>query len=165
MTGIAYALPLLPGESPPDIPASKDKWHDHFRTIEDETILPLHHLPGTASDGPRIAMLHAWLWLPNADGVFAADNWAIPYIRLGLTPPEHVSRSAAAAVSLLTGGIDHFAPAVIGIAPLTDRKATCVCPYRLRNREIRRGTRFTKECRCWFDRHSDPFVAVSRICP
>ena len=126
LTGIAYALPLLPGESPPDLPASRHAWHDHFRTIEDETVLPVHHLSGESSSGPRIAMLHAWLSLPNPDGVFAADNWAIPYARLGLPPPEHVSRSAAAALSLLTGGVEHFTATVDGIASPAERQRALV---------------------------------------
>jgi hypothetical protein len=116
LTGVAYLLPLLSGESPPDLPAPKEAWHDHYRTIEDETTLPQHHLSGTAAGGPRMVMLHAWIWTPNPDGVFAADNWALPYIRTGFTPPEHKPRTAALALSLLSGGVDYFTPTVNSVA-------------------------------------------------
>ena len=115
LLGVAYALPLLAGETPPDLPA-KDAWHDHFRTVEDETALPHRHLPGSAEDEPRLAMLHAWIWSPNPGGVFAADNWAIPYLRLGLQPPAHPAVSIALALSLLTGGVEYFSTTVESIA-------------------------------------------------
>jgi hypothetical protein len=115
LMGVAYALPLLSKESPPDLPAPRDAWHDHYRTIEDETILPQHHLPATAASAPRITMLHAWIWTPNPDGVFAADNWAIPYVRTSLTPPEHRPRSGALALSLLSGGVEYFSATIDAI--------------------------------------------------
>ena len=112
LLGVAYAVPLLRGEKPPDGPAGPDAWHDHSRTVEDETVLPLHHTPGTAREGARLAMMHAWIWSPNPDGMFAADNWAIPYIRLGLTPNPTSSASVAKALSLATGGRDYFERAI-----------------------------------------------------
>jgi len=126
LTGVAYALPLLPGESPPDLPAPTDAWHDHFRTIEDETVLPLHHLHATASSMPRMAMLHAWIWTRNPGGVFAADNWAIPYVRAGLMPLENAPRSAAAALSLLDGGVEYFTATVDAIASPSAKKHVAI---------------------------------------
>jgi hypothetical protein len=112
LLGVAYAVPLLRGEHPPDGPAGPDAWHDHSRTVDEETVLPLHHAPGTARDGARLAMMHAWIWSPNPEGMFAANNWAIPYIRLGLTPHPTSSASVAKALSLATGGRDYFELAV-----------------------------------------------------
>ena len=112
LLGVAYATPLLRGEQPPDGPAGSDAWHDHSRTVEDETLQPLHHMHGTAQDGARLAMMHAWVWSPNPAGMFAADNWAIPYIRLGLTPPPAASPSVAKALSFVTGGRDYFELAI-----------------------------------------------------
>jgi hypothetical protein len=112
LSGVAYAVPLLRGEQPPDGPAGPDAWHDHSRTVEDETVLPLHHTPGTAQDGARLAMMHAWIWSLNPEGMFAADNWAIPYIRLGLTPHPTSTASVAKALSFATGGRDYFELAI-----------------------------------------------------
>jgi len=126
LTGVAYALPLLGRESPPDQPAPKDAWHDHFRTIEDETVLPLHHHPANASSMPRISMLHAWIWTPNPAGVFAADNWAIPYVRAGLTPQENAPWSAAAALSLLNGGVEYFTAIVDAAVSLSAEQRVAI---------------------------------------
>lgn len=116
LLGVAYAVPLLGGEKPPDGPAGPDAWHDHSRTVEDETILPHHHTGGTAQDGARLAMMHAWIWSSNPEGTFAADNWAIPYIRLGLTPDSTASASVAKALSLAAGGRDYFELAIAAAA-------------------------------------------------
>ena len=69
-------------------------------------------MSGAAGGGARLAMLHAWIWSPNPGGMFAADNWAIPYIRLGLTPDPTSSASVAKALSLASGGRDYFELAV-----------------------------------------------------
>lgn len=53
LLGVVYAVPLLPGESSPDFPAGRNAWHDHFRTLEDETVLPHHHFSGSAGDEAR----------------------------------------------------------------------------------------------------------------
>ena len=111
LVGLGFAAPLLAGELAPEFPAGRAAWHDHSRTIEDETVLPhtdpahAHH---GAEPGPRLAMLHTWLWAPNPDGVYAADNWALSYVRLGLTVPSGAPPAAAKALSLLTGGVDYF---------------------------------------------------------
>jgi hypothetical protein len=106
LLGVAYVLPLLQGESAPDWPVSKEAWHDHFRTLEDETVRPQHHAAGHAGDAPRLTMLHAWIWLANPAGMFAADNWALPYLRLSINPPQVAPGTAAKALSLVSGGAE-----------------------------------------------------------
>ena len=115
LLGVAYALPLLAGESAPDWPGA-GAWHAHYRTLNDESMSPEHHRHGEGPDGARIAMLHAWIWTENPAGTFAADNWAVPYIRLGLSPPEGASETAARALSLVSGGSDYFTAAIGRIA-------------------------------------------------
>jgi hypothetical protein len=107
LAGLGYAVPLLPGEQAPEAPAGRGAWHDHFRSIEQETAQEHVHQHGTP-DVPRLAMLHAWVWSPNPDGVFAAENWALAFVRLGLPVPAVVSSSAAKALSLVTGGVEYF---------------------------------------------------------
>jgi hypothetical protein len=119
LLGVAYMLPLLQGESAPDWPVSKEKWHDHFRTLEDETELPQHHEAGQAGDAPRMTMLHAWIWLANPNGMFAADNWAIPYLRLGIKPAQDAPETAAKALALVSGGKEYFSASVHAAASLT----------------------------------------------
>lgn len=119
LLGVAYVLPLLPGESAPDWPVGKENCHDHFRTLEDETLLPQHHAAGRVGDAPRLTMLHAWIWLANPAGMFAADNWALPYLRLGIQPAPDVPETAARALSLVSGGAEYFSASVKAAVPLT----------------------------------------------
>jgi hypothetical protein len=105
LIGVIYARPLHPGEAAPDFPLPGYPWHDHVGAIDEESVL-LHHVPttGGAGAGVRLAMLHAWVWSDNPDGVFAADNWALPFVRLNLAAPAEIPPAAARALSLLTGG-------------------------------------------------------------
>jgi len=125
LLGIAYALPLLDGEVPPDEPAGREAWHAHAGSVDDETLAPHHHRSGHADHGPRLAMVHAWVWLANPEGLFAADNWAIPFLRLGLEAPQQAAPEAGKALSLLTGGAAYVARVVrAATAPGTlDEKA------------------------------------------
>jgi hypothetical protein len=143
LLGAAYALPLLPGEQPPDLPAGNHAWHDHFNTIEDETLLPHHHHSGSVGDRARLAMLHAWIWSPNPDGTFAADNWAVPYLRLGVTPPINAPRSAALALSLLNGGDEYFAASIDASMSLDPEQRRAINSAFARARSAAAGTAAT----------------------
>jgi hypothetical protein len=111
LTGAAFAQPLGPHEAVPEFP-SRDAWHDHTGSVDEESLLiaPAGHAAAhvRSSPGPRLAMLHAWVWTENPDGVFAQDNWALPYARLGLTPPAAPSVAAARALSFAAGGDSYF---------------------------------------------------------
>ena len=119
LLGVGYAVPLLDGETPPEGPAGFSAWHDHTRSIADETVLPHHHAAATPTSGARLAMMHAWIWSANPEGTFAADNWALPFMRLGLAPAPHAPASAAKALSLASGGASYF---VRSIEAATGRK-------------------------------------------
>jgi hypothetical protein len=108
LLGVVYAVPLSPDGEPPRLPGGIDRWHEHNGTVDEESMLPEHHSHGGAREnGTRLAILHLWCWLPNPDGAFAADNWVLPYVRLGIKPPGQTSVPAARALSLLSGG-DQF---------------------------------------------------------
>jgi hypothetical protein len=117
LLGVAYGLPLLPGESPPEEPAGQGAWHDHVGTLDEETLRPHHHVGGHGIAEPRIAMVHAWVWLSNPAGLFAADNWAIPFARLGLRPETAPSAASAKALSLLSGGDSYLAAVLANTGP------------------------------------------------
>lgn len=108
LTGAVYAIPLAPGESPPDAFGPAAMWHEHNGTIEEEGLLTQHHTTPSAATGTRVAILHTWTRLPNPGGVFSADNWAIPFVRLGLGVPAGFSDNAAKAASLLSGSGEYF---------------------------------------------------------
>ena len=122
LLGVGYAVPLLAGEAAPNGPAGPHAWHDHFRTVDDETVLPHHHTHGSANDGPRLAMMHAWIWSTNPQGLFAADNWAIPLVRLNLTRPAEFSIPAAKALSLPAGGREYFEASILAGVDVADHR-------------------------------------------
>jgi hypothetical protein len=57
-----------------------------------------------ASDGSdpemRLAVLHAWIWSANPAGVFATDNWSLPFLRLGIPAVPSAPRDALQALGL-----------------------------------------------------------------
>jgi hypothetical protein len=108
LTGVVYAVSLAPGESPP-LPFGPDaKWHEHNGAIDDEALLPEHETTASAANGTRVAFLHAWLRIPAPYGLFSAENWAIPFIRAGVSVPHAFPNGAARAVSLAGGGKEFF---------------------------------------------------------
>jgi len=84
-----------------------NRWHEHNGTVDEESMLPEHH-SSTHSERSttRLAILHLWLWLPNPAGIFAADNWGLPFARLGFVQPPNLGErtDAARAISLVSGG-------------------------------------------------------------
>ena len=105
LVGVAYAIPLEPGAPPPDFPAAPAAWHDHWNTILEESVQPhAGTMHDRAPPGPRLTMLHAWIHGENPDGMFAIENRALPFRRLGLRAPGHFTLEAARGLSLATGG-------------------------------------------------------------
>ncbi len=112
LIGVAYALPLGPDESPPEWPGGREAWHAHSGSIVEESFGAVHGRQDDdrARGGGRatVALLHAWLGLDNPAGPFAADNWALPFARLGYPPPATSEPDAAKALSLLSGGDAYY---------------------------------------------------------
>jgi hypothetical protein len=105
LVGVAYGK-LVRAEPPPHVAGvPDDAWHFHGGTVEEESFLRSHAGGGLehADTGPRIAVLHAWIWLDNPDGLFATDNWALPYARLGYAMPSGAPADAARALALAAG--------------------------------------------------------------
>ena len=103
--GVAYAVLVNGDTAPGSLPVPAAAWHFHQGTVDEESFLRSHvgadHvMPGP---GPRLAVVHAWIWLDNPDGLFATDNWALPYARFGLRIPSDGSRAAARALALAAG--------------------------------------------------------------
>lgn len=101
LIGVAFTRVLRVGDGPPPGPFPASAWHDHTGGVDEESLLlsgpaSMHH----SAPGFRLAMVHVWIRVPNPDGVFAQNNWALPFLRAGLVTPERVSSSAARALSL-----------------------------------------------------------------
>ena len=101
LVSVAYALPLAPGEEPPDEPLGAAVWHDHAGAVDEEALLLTSMRSSHAeADGHRVAMVHVWT-MPNPEGDLAQNNWTLPYLRAGLPVPDSISLVAARGLSLL----------------------------------------------------------------
>ncbi len=100
LVGVAYAVLVKDGAPPTSLPVPASAWHFHQGTVEEESFIRSHAGFGHDMPGPKIAVLHAWIWLDNPDGLLATDNWALPYARLGYRPPSQPSHAAARAMAL-----------------------------------------------------------------
>lgn len=111
LAGVGYTAHLAPGEPYPDFPAGRAAWHDHNGSVDDEVLPTSHGASSGPGGGTRLAVMHAWLWSENPRGTWTADNWALPFVRLGLGP-DSASVRASAALSLASGGEDYWARAI-----------------------------------------------------
>lgn len=134
LTGVAWTVPLLPGQRPPPSPLGDRVWHDHSGTLDEEALLldsPRTHehrddphagRDGGSQDGkPRLSMVHAWLWVPNPEGVLAQNNWALPYVRVGLQAPGTPDPGASRALSLAGSGAHYYQTLLVRAARAAGR--------------------------------------------
>jgi hypothetical protein len=112
LAGVAYAK-LAYGQAPNSaIPAPPSAWHYHAGSVDEESFIASHAAGGAADTtrGPRIAVLHAWLWADNPAGLFATDNWMLPWLRIGVEPPNGSPKpdSTTLMAALAAGGEHYF---------------------------------------------------------
>ena len=88
LVGVAWVLPGKADDSPPSFFAPLGQWHFHdeharcFRRIGQDAFSEFTAAAACAAAGGVFVeaghwMLHAWLFRPSPDGVFAAKNWTI----------------------------------------------------------------------------------------
>ena len=125
LTGVVYTIVLHAGEKVPEMPPLAE-WHDHVGTVDEESLLLGHsHLGDTDGAGLRLAVMHAWIGLTNPAGMFATDNWALPFARVGIPAPPNASPRAARAVALATC-VPYFARLFGAVGQLDDRESDAV---------------------------------------
>lgn len=101
LAGVGYTAMLAsPEDRPPVSAAPASMWHEHNGSVAEES-LPIHGELGGhhAADLPRLAILHAWVWIQNPGGMFVTDNIELPHRRLGVSR-RFRSRDAVHAASL-----------------------------------------------------------------
>jgi hypothetical protein len=113
LAGVAYTELLRDGMPPAGVPAPLSAWHNHAGSVDEESFMLSHGHESSAMASvadPKIAVLHAWLWLENPAGIFAADNWALPWYRLGMAPPSGTDGPSPGgfAAALASDGADYF---------------------------------------------------------
>ena len=104
LVGVAYAL-ALPHDAPlPASPAPDEAWHEHGGSVDEESFLLDHGSDARSVAGERLIVMHAWIWEPNPRGMFATDNWSLPFRRAGRMSAIAPSSGAARALSLAGSG-------------------------------------------------------------
>ncbi len=110
LVGVGYAVSAgRLAEASAAVPAPPEAWHIHAGRLSDESHKPDHD-GGSSGAMAGVAVLHAWVWAPNPAGPLTPDNWSLPWVRLGLTPPPDAPVGASKALSLCTAeGAEYFA--------------------------------------------------------
>jgi hypothetical protein len=127
LVGLAFTVPLGPDDEPPAEPFGTHAFHDHSGNVDEETLL-LNH-PGSMHNGGsryRLSMVHVWTGAENPDGLLAQNNWTLPWLRAGLTPPAGADREAARGVSLGYGGRAFYAELLSRAARLTAEEEAAI---------------------------------------
>jgi hypothetical protein len=155
LVGVAYAVLVKDGAPPASLPIPLAAWHFHQGTVEEESFLRSHAGLGHEMPGPKIAVLHAWIWLDNPDGVLATDNWALPYARLGYGPPAVLSRTAARALALAAGdgGRLYLEALLHAVGRPSDDEMTTLSAILIRHQAVARAQapNVAKLETCWSD--------------
>lgn len=137
LVGVAYTVYRRPGDPVPEgFAGSLDHWHTHDMVHLAETVSedrPFVHwlverriregklgLPGGRT---LLTMVHAWIWLPNPDGMFAMQHRALPYLRAGLPAAWAATGDTASALGVQLIAPDGCSQTVDGVSRLaqTDR--------------------------------------------
>lgn len=98
LTGVSFNVRLAPDEKlPRGFAGEADRWHVHdfekavAAATETRPVLRWFaqgwldaSYRNKGDNRGRVAMVHAWVTLPNPDGVFADHNRTVPYLKLGL---------------------------------------------------------------------------------
>lgn len=111
LVGVAYAALVTDSAPQPRLPVPAEAWHTHAGTVDEESFLLGHagvHSAHSQTQGPRLAVAHAWIWLDNPAGLYETDNWALPCARLGFSPPVGLSADAGRALALAAGATAYF---------------------------------------------------------
>lgn len=140
LVGVAYAQLVTDGNPPASLPVPARAWHFHQGTVEEESFLRSHAGMGHDMPGPKIAVLHAWIWLDNPDGVLATDNWALPYARMGYRAPAHLSRTAARALALAAdaGGRAYLNALIHAVGEPSDEEMAAIAEVVVRHQRSAR---------------------------
>lgn len=104
LLGAGFAVITHGDSTPADLPGWPERWHEHSGLLDEESGARTDHVHNAANT--HFWVMHAWTVLENPHGSFAADNWALPYVRAGRAAPHRVDPAASRGLSLTVGGDD-----------------------------------------------------------
>lgn len=106
LLGAGYVVTTL-GDEAAAVPGWPGQWHEHSGALEDESGARV----GARDDSPgatHVWVLHIWTALPNPSGRYDADNWALPFARMGIAAPADTDHDMGRAFSLAVAGGDRY---------------------------------------------------------
>lgn len=95
------------GDARADVPGWPAHWHEHSGLLAEASGVRSGARPA-AESATHVWILHIWTALPNAAGRYDADNWALPFARLGIAAPASVDHDAGQAAGLAVGAGDAY---------------------------------------------------------
>ncbi len=106
------------GDSTAGAPGWPAYWHEHSGLLGDESgARPARATPGDPT-ATRVWVLHIWTALPNPSDRYDADNWTLPFARLGLRAPDDIDPAIGRAFSLGVADGDGYLRKVLADAGL-----------------------------------------------
>lgn len=113
LLGVGFAVATHGDSAPSDLPGWPENWHEHSGLLSEESGARLGH--SSEPSDTHLWVMHVWTMLDNPHGTFAADNWALPYLRAGRAIPAHVDAAASRGLALTVGG-DEFVRSLLADA-------------------------------------------------
>jgi hypothetical protein len=118
LLGAGYVITTR-GNEPAPVPGWPAYWHEHSGALDDESGARVG-VRDVAPDATHVWVLHIWSALPNPASRYDADNWALPFARLGIAPPADVDHDMGRALSLAVAGGDRYLRGVLEGAGLLE---------------------------------------------
>lgn len=111
LLGAGYVVTTR-GDEPATVPGWPEHWHEHSGALEDESGARVG-LRDDSPDATHVWVLHIWSALPNPASRYDADNWTLPFARLGIAAPADVDHEMGRAFSLAVADGDRYLSGVL----------------------------------------------------
>ena len=122
LLGAGYVITTR-GDAAARAPGWPTYWHEHSGLLSDES--GAHVGAAQESDSAtHVWVLHVWTALPNPLGRYDSDNWALPFARAGIEPPEGIDADIGRVFALAVAGGDEYLRRVLTDAGIRTREAS-----------------------------------------
>lgn len=135
LAGVGFVVTTQGDSTARDVPGWPEHWHEHSGLLGDESGVSGVSGVSAASDArartahsdahrapaTRVWVLHIWTEVDNPAGRYRADNWALPFARVGLPAPTMLDDEIARAFSLATGGRPYLEAVLVDAKLLQER--------------------------------------------
>jgi len=117
LAGAAYTALVDGTEAAPGPPALRPYWHSHEGDFTEE-MFSTHLRAADTGSGLRLIAMHVWTHVANPDGVFAADNRILPWLRAHRSNPVVDDDDATRALAFATVDAEYWLLAITRSLPV-----------------------------------------------